>query len=104
MHKRSAVRAASVALLLEVIERAAAKRREARAEDEPGVGEVGIRDDALGDDRARLAQIRRHELDAQVRRDRPGGAFLRLAVLPCIEAASGLPAELARGHQLGELL
>src|SRR5262249_11284310 len=94
----------SVTLLLQIIQRAAAKRGEARAEDQPGVGEVRVRDDALGDDRARFAQIRRHELGAQIRRDVSGGAFLRLAVLPLIEAVSALPAEITRGHELGELL
>src|SRR5262249_32157679 len=98
----AACRVTSVALLLQIIQRPAAKRSEARAEDQSGVGEVRVRDDAFGDDRARLAQIRRHELDAQIRRNGTCGSSLRLAVLPRIEAVPGLAPEVARGDEFGE--
>src|ERR1700693_5661532 len=81
----------------QVVQRSAAERRETGAEDEPRVGEVGIGDDALGDDGLSFLEVGRDELLGEFGRDAARGAFACLAVLPDVEAAAGFLAEISRG-------
>src|SRR5712692_11293683 len=90
--------------VFQVVQRPPAERRKARSEDEARVGEIGVGDDALGDHRLRLLEIRLDQFLAQIGSRAAGPAFARLAVAPGVEAAAGFPAEVPGGDELGELL
>src|SRR5436190_6817745 len=49
-------------LAFQVVKRSTPERREAGAEDQTGIRQVGIGDDALGDRGLRLVQVRRDQL------------------------------------------
>src|SRR5262245_36345007 len=69
-----------------VVDGAAAERREAGAEDEPCIHEVGVRDDALAQHRLGLAQVGLDQLVHQRGVERVGLTLHRLPVLVAIEA------------------
>src|SRR4029079_17858119 len=88
----------------QVMQGAAAERREAGAEDEPGVDQLGIRNDAFREDRPRLGQI---GLDQRVDERLVIGSGLplhRLVLLPAVDALAGFPAELAERDLVEENL
>ena len=90
------VMAGSISSFLQVVQRPAAERREAGAEDQARVGQVGVGDDALLD---RLLRPRADtgSISASTSSWSTGSgcALHRLAVLPPVEALAGLLAELA---------
>ena len=69
-------------LRLRVVQRPAAERREAGAEDRAGVDQIRIGDDAIGKRRLRLGDERPDQTVRQARRNRPRRALLRLARRP----------------------
>src|SRR5687767_544642 len=87
---------------LYIVKRAAAERREPGAEDEPGVGQVGIGHDALVDRGLRLVQVGLDQRVDQRLVVRVGLALLRLSVHIPIDTLPGLLAEMAQGHLVGE--
>src|SRR5207244_6980469 len=88
----------------EIIQRPAAERRESGAEYEARVGEIGIGDDAFGDDGLRFLEIRSDQFLAQIVSRAACPAFARLAVFPEVKAAAGFPAEVPGGDEPGEPL
>src|SRR5919106_722409 len=83
---------------LHIVQRAAAERCEAGAEDEARVHEIRVGDDALGEHRFGLSQIR---LDQGVDERLVVGvglAFDRLAVDIAVDALAGFLAEVAQRH------
>src|SRR6185295_12126358 len=82
--------------MLQVMQRSAAEGREAGAEDEAGVGEVGVGDDALDDRGLRLLEVGGDQGVDQALVVRLRRAFHRLAVFPAVDALAGLLAELLR--------
>src|SRR2546428_259040 len=74
----------------EIIQRPAAERRKARPEYEARVGEIGIGDDAFGDDGLRFLEIRSDQFLAQIVSRAACPAFARLAVFPEVNAAAFL--------------
>src|SRR5882672_11798211 len=88
--------------MLQIVELPAAERGEAGAEDEAGVGEVGVGDDALDDRSLRLLEVGGDQGVDQALVVRPGLALGRLAVLPAVDALAGLLAELASRHLVGK--
>src|SRR3954470_21908718 len=76
--------------MLEVMEWTAPERREAGAEDEAGVDEVRIRDDAFLEHFLRLGEIRRDQLFDQVRTVGIGLRLLCASVDPLVDALAGL--------------
>src|SRR5258706_1827364 len=79
----------------EVIERPAAERREAGAEDESGVDQVGVADDALGEHRLRLREVRLDERVDERLVVRARLALHGLVLLPAVDALAGLAAQLS---------
>src|SRR5574341_446103 len=86
----------------QVIQRSAGERREAGAEDEPGVREIGVGHDPFVDRLLRLGEVGLHH--ARDERLVDGGrlALDRLALLPAVETLAGLLPELAGLEQLLE--
>src|SRR5436305_9672732 len=82
----------------EIVQRSAPKRREAGAEDQPGVGEGGVGDDASLDRALRLGEIGRDQPRDQLRPVGIALAFDRLAFLPAVNALAGFLSELAGVH------
>src|SRR5256885_6362881 len=82
----------------EIVQRSAPERGEAGAEDQAGVGEVGVGDDAFLDRALRLGEIRRDQALDQLVPIGVALAFHRLAFLPAIDALAGLLSELAGVH------
>src|SRR3954471_14714259 len=82
----------------EIVQRPAAEWREARAEDEPRVGEIRVRDDAFLKRALRFAQVRRDQLLNPLGPVLVRPAFHRAALFPAVDALPGFPAELARVH------
>src|SRR5689334_5085489 len=80
--------------MLEVVQRAAAERREAGAEDEARVDELGVRDDAFLQHLLRFFQVRRDQLLDELRPVRVGLALLRAAADPLVDAFAGFLAQL----------
>src|SRR4051812_4390992 len=78
----------------EIVQRPATERREAGAEDESGVGEIGVGDDALVDGALRLAEVRRDQLLDELRTVRIRRSFDGAALFPAIDALAALLAEL----------
>src|SRR5262245_48217614 len=79
----------------EVMERTAAEGREAGAEDEAGVDQLGVGHDAFGEHRLGLGHV---GLDQRVDERLFVGARLalhRLVLLPAVDALAGLAAELS---------
>ena len=85
-----------------VMERPAPERREPRAENRPGVDEVGVVDDAFGERRTRLGHERLDQPVGESRRHLAGRLLGHLAAWPRVEAAAGLPAEVSRVDELDE--
>src|SRR5262245_16267819 len=79
----------------EVVQRPAAERREAGAEDETGVDQLGVRDDALGEHGLRLGDIRLDQRLDELLVPSAGLAFHRLVLFPGVDALARLAAELA---------
>src|SRR5438067_9404176 len=79
----------------EIVQRPAAEWREARAEDEPGVGEVRVGDDAFLDRALRFAQVRHDQLLDERRLVRVRPALHCAALFPAVDTLSRLLAELA---------
>src|ERR1043165_1597093 len=79
--------------MLQIMERPAAERGEAGAEDEACVGQVRVGDDALRDRRLRLVEVGRDQLvdELPVVGVRP--PLLRLAVHPGVDPPAGFPPE-----------
>src|SRR5260370_9215943 len=82
--------------VFQVVQRPAAEGRETGTEDEPGVGEIGVGDDAFGDRRLPFLEVGSDELLGEFGRCAARGAFARLAVPPDVEAAAGFLAEISR--------
>src|SRR3954462_661423 len=82
----------------EIVQRPAPERREAGAEDEAGVGEVGVGDDAFLDRALRLGEIGRDQPLDQLRPVGIALAFDRLAFFPAVDALAGFLSELAGVH------
>src|SRR6187401_1823911 len=78
---------------LYIVKRASAERCEPGAEDEPGVRQVGIGDDALGHRRLRLVQVGLDQCIDQRLVVRVGLALLRLPVHVPVDALAGLLAQ-----------
>src|SRR5262245_37089236 len=83
---RSAGCLSSGSFSIQIVERAAAERRESGAENEPGIREIRVRDDALGDRGLGFVEIRRDQRVDQLLIVRVGLAFLRLAADPRVDA------------------
>src|SRR4051812_3795045 len=81
--------------MLEVMQRAAAERREAGAEDEAGVDEIGVGDESFLQHALGFLQVRLDQLVYELLPISVGLAFDRFAVLPRVDALSALLAELA---------
>src|SRR5437879_2763693 len=73
----------------EVVQRPAAERREARAENEPGVGKVGVGDDAFVHRALRFREIRRDQLLDELRPVLVRPAFHCAALFPAVDALAG---------------
>src|SRR3989442_10190902 len=86
----------------EVVKRTTPERREAGAEDEPGVGEVGVGDDSLVHRRLRFLQVRIDQRVDERLVDRIGLALHRSAVDPAVDSLAGFPAQLAELDLAGE--
>ena len=84
------------------MQRPATERREPRAENRPGVDEVGILDDAFGERRTRLGHERLDQPVGEPGRHLAWRLLGHLAVRPGVEAAAGLPAEVSRVDELDE--
>src|SRR5690242_6002247 len=76
----------------------AAKRRETGAEDEPGIGEVGVGDDAFFHCALSFREIRCDQPLDELGPISVALALHRSSVLPAIDALSAFLAELARRH------
>ena len=81
--------------MLQVMERSAAEGGEAGAEDEPGVDEIRIGDDAFLQHAFGFLEIRLDQLLDELGTVRVRLALNGLAVLPAVNALAGLLAELA---------
>src|SRR6185437_5632908 len=87
-----------------VMQRAAAKGRKAGAEDDAGIDEVRVLDDALAQTCHALIDQRQNQPVGQLRGGRRVVHFAHdLAVLPGIEALAALAAEMALLHQRAHL-
>src|SRR5258708_31087327 len=80
----------------DVVQRPAAERREARAEDEACIDEIGLRHDALVEHPLRLGEVGTNQLLDELGAVGIGRAFLRLAIHPAVDALAGLLAEAPR--------
>src|SRR5205814_84628 len=89
---------------LDVVQRSAAERGEAGAEDEAGVDEIRVGDHAIGERGLRFSQIRLDQALDQRLVVGVGLAFYRLAILVAVDALAGLLAEVAERHFVGEHL
>src|SRR5919112_1218171 len=81
---------------LYIVKRPAAERCETGAEDQPGVGQVGIGHDTLGHRRLRLVQVRLDQRVDQRLVVRIGLAFDRFSILVAIDALAGFLAQVAK--------
>src|SRR5438477_7371664 len=90
--------------MLQIVQRPAAERREAGAEDQPGVDQIGLADDAFLEHALRFGQVRGDQLLHQVGSIRVGLTLHRSCVLPAINPLAGLLAELSRLDFGGEHL
>src|SRR5438874_8613390 len=75
----------------EIVQRPAAERREAGAEDEAGIGEIRVGDDAFLYGALRFREIRRDQLFDQLGPVWVGPALHRAALFPAVDALSGFP-------------
>src|SRR5687768_13557901 len=94
----------SLSTRLEVMDRSAAERREAGAEDEPRVHEVGVGHDAFAQHGLGLSQVRLDQLVDELRIIGVRLSLHRLAILVAIEALSGFLSEVAELHFVCEHL
>src|SRR5262249_33141980 len=92
----------SLSTRADVMDRSPAERREAGAEDEPGVHEVGVGDDAFAQHRFGLAQVGLDQLLHQRVVERVGLALHRSSVLVAVDSLAGLLAEMPQGNLVGE--
>src|SRR5919108_4536137 len=69
-----------------IVQRPAAERREARGEDEAGVREIRIGDDAFLDRALRLREIRRDQLLDELRPIVIRASLQRTALFPAVDA------------------
>ena len=90
--------------MLQIMQRPAAERREAGAEDEARVDQIGFGDDAFLQHALCLRQIGSDELLHELRPIRIGLALHRSAVLPAVDALAGFLAEAAGFDVAGEHL
>src|SRR4051812_7504703 len=81
--------------ILQIMQRTAAEGGEAGAEDEAGVDQIGIGDDAFLQHALRFAQVRLDQLLDELGSVRVRLALDRFAVLPPVDALAALLAELA---------
>src|SRR4051812_34331052 len=79
----------------DVMERPPAERREAGAEDEPGVDEIRLRHDAFVEHALRLDEVGADQLLDELGAVSIRRALLRLAIDPAVDALAGLLAEAA---------
>src|SRR5262249_10319991 len=86
----------------QVVDRSAAEGREPGPEDEPGVDQVGVRDDAFAQHRFGLAQVGLDQLLHQRVVERVGLALVRSSLLVAVDSLAGLLAELPQGDFVGE--
>src|SRR5450759_1416005 len=93
----------SAILAPQVVQRTAAERREAGAEYQAGICEVGVGDDAFGHHRLRFLEIRRKQALDQLLRDCTGRALYRFALAPGVIAAPAFLAEVPRSDQALQL-
>src|SRR6185295_20277836 len=99
--RAAAPRLCPSALLLlfgEVVERAAAERCKSGAEDQAGVDEFGVRNDALCKNRPCFIQIRLYQRLDHALVVGAWLAFYRLVVFPGVDALGGLAAGLPERH------
>src|SRR5258708_16315353 len=81
--------------MCEIVQRTAAERCKARAEDQAPIGQVGVGDDAFLDRALRFAQVRRDQPLDELRAVLVRPAFHRAALFPAVDALPGFLAEMA---------
>jgi len=86
----------------QIVDRSAAEGCEPGAEDEPGVDEIGVGDDAFAQHRLGLAQVGIDQALHQRFVERVGLALYGLPILVAVDSLSGLLAEMTELDLVGE--